>query len=271
MYIEDVSECSSQILKIENIMQSVSDLIKIKCIWMGRAFVLLHLVLVSSITNIYAENTPVTLNGVSLKVLNTYKHPSVVDIDPLRMQLTQILSGLEALVHMSQMVAEEHARKALKAQISSLKVQIEGLQKKLSKQNRIDYSVPPPIGATPNKVNPKSTKTNVAKTLKYPEPMSSTRLSQHWSSLERAPFREDKMAVIRKVSREEYMKVSQAEILIENLTFSRDRKSAIILLYTKLVDPENIQRLYNLLDQPAHQRKVKAEIDQINMSRRLKR
>jgi hypothetical protein len=252
-------------------MQSVIDLIKIKCIWVGWTLVGLHLILFLSITTSYAENTPVTLKGVSLKVLNTYKHPSVVDIDPLRTQLTQILSGLEALVHMSQMVAEEHARKALKAQVSSLKIQIESLQKQLRTQNRIDYSVPPPIVAKPSKTNPKGVQSNKTKNIEYPEPMNSTRLSQHWSALERAPFREDKMAVIRKVSREEYMKVGQAEILIENLTFSRDRKSAIILLYTKLVDPENIQRLYNLLDQPAHQRKVKAEIDQINMSRRLKR
>ena len=78
------------------------------------------------------------------------------------------------------------------------------------------------------------------------------------------------MAVIRQISRDYYLTTQQAELFVESLTFSKDRRDAIKILYPKLVDPGKIEVIYRLLDQPSHQRDVQKEIKQINMNRRMR-
>ena len=78
---------------------------------------LIFIMVPSSISQ--AEDTPVTLKGVTLKQLSAYRRPKVTDAIALQEQIQRTLSGLEALTHMSKMVGEPHARDALIAQISS--------------------------------------------------------------------------------------------------------------------------------------------------------
>ena len=223
---------------------------------------LIFIMVPSSISQ--AEDTPVTLKGVTLKQLSAYRRPKVTDAIALQEQIQRTLSGLEALTHMSKMVGEPHARDALIAQISSLKANLHTLSKTLKESPSIDY-MPPPPPPPPVAVASKSPQ------VQPPSPMSSSKLSQYWSQLETAPFRDEKMMIIRAVAREAHLKVSQAELLIEGLTFSKDRRDAIIALYPKLIDPESISELFSLLAQPAHRRRVREELNRINMSRRQKR
>jgi|GEM_PF-2465102 len=209
------------------------------------------------------NDTPVTLRGVSLKALSSMRSPKLIDVDPIDKQLGLALSGLEALTHMAKMVPEEHAQRALGAQIDSLKASISALQKSLEEGARVDYSVPPPpVLAPQTKLSPTRSERS------RPEPMSAVRLSQRWSALEAAPFRDEKMMLIRQIAREEYLTCEQAEVLIKALSFSNDRKDALITLYARLVDPERVDALYQLLDHASHRRKASEEVDRINMHRR---
>lgn len=211
-----------------------------------------------------SHQTPVTLRGVSLKELTAMRSPKVLDIDPIDKQLILALSGLEALTHMAKMVPEEHAQRALGAQIDSLKASINALQKSLELAAVIDYSIPPPPT-----LHPKSTPTAQGRPqFERPEPMSAVRLSQRWSAIEAADFRDQKMMIVREIAREEYLTCEQAEVLIKALSFSHDRKDALIILYSRLVDPDRVDQLYQLLDHASQRRDVRQEIDRINMHRR---
>ena len=194
--------------------------------------------------------------------------------------------GLEALVHMSEMISEEHARRAMKAQIDSIKAMLESLELQAKSGPSVDYTFPAPLPITREEAGrqvsarsqsaakPKgetTTATQRGSSSTPTRPMSATTLSQLWGAIERASFRDDKMAVIRQVNRDHFLNAQQAELLIEALTFSKDRRDAVKLIYPKLVDPSRVESLYNLLDQPAHRREVKREVDQINMNRRLRR
>lgn len=209
------------------------------------------------------QSTPVTLKGVSLKELTSMRSPKLLDVDPIDRQLGLALSGLEALTHMAKMVPEEHAQRALGAQIDSLKASIGALQKSLEQGAVIDYSVPPPPTLVPTSNQPASQPDR-----QRPEPMSAVRLSQRWSALEAASFRDEKMMLIRQIAREEYLTCEQAEVLIKALSFSNDRKDALITLYARLVDPERVESLYQLLDHASQRRKASQEVDRINMHRR---
>ena len=230
----------------------------------------------------FAEDTVTTLKGISTEQLREMKQPRLIDGPLLKERARQLKSGLEALIHMSEMISEEHARKAMRAQISSIKTTLEQLEQVIELSPSIDYSLPAPLpthgedlritqtsGETSTtRSKPPSDTTSSTSVAQEVSPMSSTTLSQYWSKLESAPFRDDKMAVIREVARDVYLTGQQAELLVEGLTFSKDRREALVTLYPRLVNPEDIQSLYHLLDHPAHQREVERRVEQVNMARR---
>lgn len=234
----------------------------------------------------YSEETPVTLKNINSTTLERFKSPKLIDDQEMQEKARQIHAGLKALVHMSEMISEEHARRAMKAQIDSIKATLESLETQLKSAPSVDYGFPAPLPTSRREPHGQSKTTQAdqstesstaavdprsASTSTLEQPMSASTLSQLWGAIERASFRDDKMSVIRQVNRDHYLNTQQAELLIEALTFSKDRRDAVKLLYPKLIDPSKIETLYRLLDQPAHRREVKAEVDQINMNRRLRR
>lgn len=233
-----------------------------------------------------AEETPVTLKNISSLELERYKSPKLLDGEVINEKARQLRAGLEALIHMSEMITEEHARRAMKAQIDSIKATLESLEMQIKSGPSIDYGFPAPLPVSGESAKTKNkprqqgaSETTPSSTQRNPQgqpggqvkAMSATELSQFWGAIERASFRNDKMAVIRQVNRDQYLTTQQAELLIETLTFSKDRRDAVKLLYPKLVDPSRIETLYQLLDQPTHRREVQREVEQINMGRRLHR
>ena len=239
----------------------------------------------------FTEETPVTLKNISSADLEKFKVPKVLDAHLLEERVRQLKAGLEALIHMSEMIGEAHSRRAIKAQIDAIKSTIEATEKQIKFAPKVDYGFPAPLPVAPKSVSANSqvkASHPQAKTVRPSPPqkskqntesvrqeqvqaMSATQLSQFWGAIERASFRNEKMAVIRQVNRELYLTTQQAELLVEALTFSKDRRDAVKLLYPKLVDPSHIETLYRLLDQPAHRREVQKEVEQINMNRRLQR
>ncbi len=247
-----------------------------------------------------AQETAVSLKNITSKTLSGYKTPKLIDAQVTKEKLRQLRAGTEALIHMSEMISEVHARKAMQAQIDSLKATITQLEQQVEEAALIDYSFPAPLPRRGEKRNSRGVKQQQAdhaqpkKTASEPyleqrktpdllarpstlsdsnevRAMSATQTSRLWGAIERASFRNDKMAVIHKISREHYLTTQQAELFVESLTFSKDRRDAIKLLYPRLVDPSQVNVLYSLLDQPAHRREVKQVVDQVNMNRRLQR
>ena len=226
-----------------------------------------------------AEETPVTLKNISTTQLETFKTPKLLDGHLLEERVRQLRAGTEALIHMSEMISEAHARRAMKAQIDSIKATLESLELQVKQGATIDYSFPTPlpvagenlVKSSPRPRQSTTTKSTGSQPLNNQKikAMSAAQLSQLWGAIEQASFRNEKMAVIRQISRDHYLTTRQAELFVQSLTFSKDRRDAIKLLYPKLVDPGKIEVIYRLLDQPSHQREVQREIKQINMNRRM--
>lgn len=227
-----------------------------------------------------AEETPVTLKNVSTTQLEKFKGPKLLDGPLIEERVRQLRAGIEALIHMSEMISEAHARRAMKAQIDSIKATLENLELQVKQGASIDYSFPTPLPVAgeqlsasaktaPRFSKPESSSRKSSLQTKKIKPMSAAQLSQLWGAIEQASFRNEKMAVIRQISRDYYLTTQQAELFVESLTFSKDRRDAIKILYPKIVDPGKIDVIYRLLDQPSHQREVQKEIKQINMNRRM--
>ena len=256
-----------------------------KSSWYLRAVLgwsLVLFVICSSSFPLNAQDTVVTLKGVSIKHLERKKTPILIDGTLLQERSRQLTAGLNALTHMSEMISEPHARRAMKAQIESLKATISALEDEIQRAGQIDYKVPAPLPtgradhqqhtpgqtSTNQHTSPKPNRSHMTKEKSSVKAMSSAQLSRYWGAIEAAAFRDDKMAVIRKVRDEAYLSAEQAEVLIENLTFSKDRRDALVLIYPKLVDPDGVKVLYRLLDHPSHRREVERKVQRINTARR---
>ena len=203
-----------------------------------------------------AEDLSVNLSGITLDSLNKYKEPVLVDRVKERDKIKRLISGIEALKHMANMVNDEHERKALLAQITSLKSVITELQ------NQIQYS--PSVRHTPLSSSSKAQTQSPNPQTKMA--IDQIRFAHLWRTLENADFRNDKMKVIRQIARSHYLKVDQARLFIESLTFSKDRKQAILILYPKVVDRDQIHELYSLLDHKSDQQEVIQSIQKIDRS-----
>lgn len=262
--------------------------------WRSFSICLVFVLGISQIHFAYAQETAVSLKNISSKTLGTYKKPQLVDGAQTKEKVRQLRAGIEALIHMSEMISEAHARKAMQAQIDSLKATLNQLETLLKNAAIVDYSFPTPLPrlneAQAEKRSSRQALTNrdtrnpgsldhgrsasASQSQQNPSgirAMSATQTSRLWGAIERASFRNDKMGVIHKIAREHYLNTQQAELFVESLTFSKDRRDAIKLLYPRLVDPSQVDVLYHLLDQPAHRREVKQVIEQVNMNRRLQR
>ncbi len=66
-------------------------------------------------------------------------------------------------------------------------------------------------------------------------------------ALDDAPFSDDKLAIIRDVSRGWLLTTRQAVELAGEVTFSDDRVEALVTMYPSIVDPENFFEAYELL------------------------
>ena len=79
--------------------------------------------------------------------------------------------------------------------------------------------------------------------------------------MDQAEFSGEQMKVLQNLAYTSTLSVEQAIRFLGVLSFPSDRKQAIILLYDRLVDPENIQEVYPLLN-PSDQDAVEFHIRQ---------
>lgn len=246
-----------------------------------------------------AQDTVVTLKGIDAQQLSGYRAPHLIDKHLLEERARQLSVGLKALTHMSEMISEPHARRAMRAQVDSLSAMVQALEGELQSAASVDYKLatPLPSRGEPRALGETSDSTSQisaqsAQRDRAPSPfnraprerqrdvgrrevrrdeikaMSATQLSRYWGALGAAPFRDEKMKVINQVRDESYLNCEQAELLVEGLTFSKDRRDALVRLYPKLIDPDRVGTLYRLLDHPSHRREVERKIQRINAARR---
>ena len=178
--------------------------------------------------------------------IQTYNPPVLVDRKGLETQIQRLQSGLQALSHMAQMIGEEHARQALKAQIEALKVSIAQLNQDL--KNALIVERLKDVDSSKSKKTSSSSKSKKTPSKESKKaPLTAKQFKTYWAQLNRAEFSGEQMGVLRKVARHSTLTVKQALQFLSMLSFPSDRKEAVILLYDRLVDPENINQLYPLL------------------------
>lgn len=72
-----------------------------------------------------------------------------------------------------------------------------------------------------------------------PAAMDAARFSGLLSAIEREPFSDDQLDILRSVSRHELFTVAQLGRIMDELAFSSDRVEAARLLRPRIIDPEN--------------------------------
>ena len=72
-----------------------------------------------------------------------------------------------------------------------------------------------------------------------PQPMESTRFSSLLYAVQREPFSDDQLDVIRSAARHELFTIAQLGRLMDELAFSSDRVEAAQILRPRILDPEN--------------------------------
>ena len=78
--------------------------------------------------------------------------------------------------------------------------------------------------------------------------LSQETFNTYWNQLAKAEFSNEQIDVLRRLAQHHYLNVDQAAQFLSAFSFSSGCKEAIILIYDRLVDPENVNRLYPFLN-----------------------
>ncbi len=211
---------------------------------LSHLFVFLALFFLSSQTNILAqEKVNVNISGIDLRSLLTAKSPIVLEQGEIDEELKRITSALEALTHMSQMIADEHARTAMNAQIQVIKAKFKDLEAKLKQAPMIQVFQDSQVSTSTQNTEKKQVDSMV--------------FSQIWGGVEQAQFDEDKVNLIRQNAKLYYFTTRQANLLIEAISFSQNRKEALIAIYPRLIDQDQADELFGLLDNEKDQKAIR--------------
>ncbi len=207
-------------------------------------FVFLALILFCSQANVLAqEKVNVNISGIDLRSLLTAKSPIVLEQSEIDEELKRISSALEALTHMSQMIADEHARTAMNAQIQVIRAKFKDLEAKLKQAPTIQVFQDSQVSASGQNTEKKQVDSMV--------------FSQIWGGVEQAQFDEDKVNLIRQNAKLYYFTTRQANLLIEAISFSQNRKEALIAIYPRLIDQDQADELFGLLDNEKDQKAIR--------------
>ncbi len=189
------------------------------------------------------EKVNVSISGIDLRTLLTSKSPIVMEQSAIDEELKRITSALEALTHMSQMIADEHARTAMNAQIQAIKAKFKDLEAKMKQAPTIQVYQDHQLSGTTQNMEKKQ--------------VDSTLFSQIWGGVEQAQFDEDKVKLIKQYAGMYYFTTRQATLLLEAISFSQNRKEALIAIYPKLVDQDQAEDLFGMLDHERDQKSAR--------------
>ncbi len=194
--------------------------------------------------NVFAqEKVNVNISGIDLRSLLTAKSPIVLEQGEINEELKRMTSALEALTHMSQMIADEHARTAMNAQIQVIRAKFKDLEAKLKQAPTIQVFQDSQVSASGQNTEKKQVDSMV--------------FSQIWGGVEQAQFDEDKVNLIRQNAKLYYFTTRQANLLIEAISFSQNRKEALIAIYPRLIDQDQADELFGLLDNEKDQKAIR--------------
>ena len=175
--------------------------------------------------------------------------PSLISAETWRGELQKLEVALEGLERMASMVSAENERSAIEAQTGALRALLKALQRRLAQAPRLQVEAP------------KLRASGRAKQLDAPTPVDAARFSSIWGAVSRAPFRDEKMNALRQAVRRHYFRAEQVRLLLEALSFSSDRRDALILFAPKIVDEDEIDSLYELLDHRSDRQSARRSIE----------
>ncbi len=198
------------------------------------------------------DQVPAYISGAQLKEILTAKNPVLVEKNKAEDELRRANAALEALTHMSQMIEDEHARNAIHAQIQAVQAKFKGVEQILKLAPQVSFSAQVDAGVMDKG---KGGGQGILR-----KQVDSAVFSQIWSATEQAAFDEDKVNVIREHCRAHFFSLRQAVLLIETISFSQNRKEALIALYPQVVNPDEAEELFQLLDNDQDQRNARQQL-----------
>jgi hypothetical protein len=170
---------------------------------------------------------------------NAYEHAVLMNREALRDDLRALAEDIRELHQVARHMRSRRARRALQRRIDRMERHLRRARKALKNAPELRRARRRPRPPVVQQAAPPPMVRHAKATGKQ---MNALLLS-----MEGASFRDDKLRVIRQAADANWYSTEQVRALAEQLAFGDDRVSAIVTLYPKLVDPENVHSLYSVL------------------------
>jgi hypothetical protein len=162
-------------------------------------------------------------------------HKVVVDQRAMDRQLRKAHRELEELDRIIARLRRAHTRHRLAEQVDELRERLVKMEKMLDSADRYR-----PAPKRPVKRRPKA--------------LSDADFAKLERSVRRAPFRDDKLRVVRHAARYHRFTSAQAYALARRMLFGDDKVDALVALHPRVVDPQNFHIAYRALNHSSDRR-----------------
>ncbi len=172
----------------------------------------------------------------------------------LHRQLSLVLTEISAL---------ETAMRLLPAtspQRQRLNFLVDRIRRKITRLIAVTPSRVRRVGATPQRPAPIN-KQKPGKQTKAPTPMRKKAFKTLMDAVKSESFGSGQLQVIESAARHHHFTIAQVITLTNQLSFSREKLSAIRSLYPRVVDPENAFQLHGVFTHESDKRKLQAILE----------
>lgn len=185
---------------------------------------------------------PLEAGGLDRAAFAQLDDPVLVDRRALASDLKRVGALLDELA------AEPGGR--LRARVGTVRARLEAIEHDLRAAPQVRHRrwAVPEVPDTPEPVPP------------APTAASGAEMTRALNSLRAAAFRDDKMRVLREAAASLRFRTAQAVRLVAALNFGDDQVEAFVLLYPRLVDPENFHTAYQVLSHDSDRRALEERV-----------
>ena len=175
----------------------------------------------------------------------------------LHRQLSLVLTEISALETAIRLLP------ATSPQRQRLNFLIDRVRRKVTRLIAVTPSRVRRVGTTPQRPAPRAPISNQkpAKQTKAPTPIRKKAFKTLTDAVKNESFGSGQLQVIKSAARHHHFTIAQVITLTHQLSFSREKLSAIRSLYPRVVDPENAYQLHGVFTHESDKRKLQALLE----------
>ncbi|MBU0553509.1 DUF4476 domain-containing protein [Myxococcota bacterium] len=184
--------------------------------------------------------------------------PALIDAAVVEASLDSALADLQALERMVVMLDDARARAALTAQAKALTARLQASKAQL----KASAYVAKAVDLKPRLVQrPCPPCAHQARAPRGPQPMSAEDFTMLKEALSKASYSKERINLLSSLVNERWFSVNQAKDIAKVFSFSKSRIKALVMIYPRLVNPEDAFQLYDVFDYSSDRDKLREKIE----------